>query len=383
MENWLSQRYRMDATQQGFDPEVVEHAVATAEIIRSINPNVPLLFSLKHLALRAGVPYEFLRAVVERQERHFYRTFRIRKRPLEGRIRFRLIAAPVPPLMSVQRWIATRILSEGHTHEASVAYARHSSPLKAASFHCNARWLIKIDVMNFFESITEVAAYRAFRRFGYQPLLSFEMGRLCTRVKSWRRREPPYWRSESWRWSKIDSYKFSTKGALPQGAPTSPMLANLTALELDDLVTQLANKHGLVYTRYADDLCFSTTGEFSRGQCSQLVREVYKALRRFGLSPQTMKTVVAPPGARKIVLGLIVDGEKPRLPREFKARLRQHLHFLTHPSVGPALHAAHRGFASIIGLRHHIAGLIEYAASVDPAYGALCRSQFTRVQWPF
>jgi hypothetical protein len=384
MEPWHPQRYRNVGLASEADPVVVDNAVATAEQIRAVNRHVPVLFSLKHLAARSGVPYGFLRAVVERQDLPFYRTFRIRKRPLKGKVRFRLIAAPSPPLLRVQRWIAKEVLANGHPHNASVAYAPKSSPLKAAALHCNARWLVKVDVMNFFESITEVSAYKSFRRLGYQPLLSFEMARLSTRLRSPTRALPsPYWHTEAHRWSSIEAYQVWTKGALPQGAPTSPMLANLASVELDEVLTAVAEEQGLVYTRYADDLCFSTSGEFSRKQCVELVSRVYARLRRFGLSPQRLKTTIASPGARKIVLGLLVDGPAPRLTREFKARMRQHLHFLQRSDVGPARHAARRGFASVIGLRHHVEGLVEYASSVDAAYGGQCRQALSQVTWPF
>jgi RNA-directed DNA polymerase len=383
MEYWLPQRYRNAGIEAGEDLDAIENAILTANQIRAVNKDAPLLFSLNHLAVRCGVPYKFLRAVVERHEIQFYRTFRIRKRPLEGQVRYRLIAAPVPFLMRVQRWLAQEVLVNGHPHNASTAYARKSSPLKAAALHCKARWLIKVDVMNFFESVTEVSAYRVFRRLGYQPLLSFEMARLTTRVKSSLRRLPSeYWRTEAGRWSKIENYQFWRKGSLPQGAPTSPMLANLASVQLDELLTEVADRYGLVYSRYADDMCFSTAGEFSRRRCGELIKDVYSRLRRFGLAPQTMKTVVAPPGAKKVVLGLLVNGDKPCLTREFKARLRQHFHFLQREDIGPARHAARRGFSSVIGLRHHIEGLVEYAFSVDSVYGARCRRALSHVAWP-
>ena len=70
---------------------------------------------------------------------------------------------------------------------------------------------------------------------------------------------------------------------------------------------------------------------------------------RVGLSPNVTKTRVLPPGARKVVLGLLVDGQEPHLTREFRARLRQHIYYLLHPDIGPVRHAAKRGFISVRG----------------------------------
>jgi len=104
------------------------------------------------------------------------------------------------------------------------------------------------------------------------------------------------------------------------------MLANLTLNGFDAEVKAISNHYDVAYTRYADDLAFSTVRRtFGRRQVEALISEVYAAMRRVGLSPNTSKAHVSPPGARKIVLGLLVDGEVPRLPRDFKAKMRQHL----------------------------------------------------------
>jgi hypothetical protein len=81
------------------------------------------------------------------------------------------------------------------------------------------------------------------------------------------------------------------------------------------------------------------------------------------------------------VLGLLVDLDKPRLPRKFKASLRQHLYYIAHPDVGPAKHAARRGFVSVLGFRHHIEGLIAFARQIEPAFGAQCAQELVGV-WP-
>ena len=118
-------------------------------------------------------------------------------------------------------------------------------------------------------------------------------------------------------------------GYLPQGAPTSPMLSNLVMRELDGIIQRLADAAGLTYTRYSDDLTFSTRSkEFSRFKARGFISEVGKALTVFGFQPQHRKTKVVPPGSRKLVLGLQVEGDVSRLTREFKDKLRQHLYYL-------------------------------------------------------
>jgi hypothetical protein len=101
--------------------------------------------------------------------------------------------------MSLQRWMNENILQHAALHEASVAFSNGDTIREAAAAHCECEWLIKVDIRNFFESITEAQVFRVFESIGYQPLIAFEMARLCTRVgdrKTRRfRHRPPYGRS--------------------------------------------------------------------------------------------------------------------------------------------------------------------------------------------
>ncbi len=161
------------------------------------------------------------------------------------------------------------------------------------------------------------------------------------------------------------------------------MLANMAMLAADAELSQWAKKYDLTYTRYADDMTFSTLdGRFDRARAAEVVRGVYRIIGRFGFSPNSAKTQVVPPRARKIVLGLLVDRDEPRLPRNFKAGLRMHMHYLKDPQVGPARHAAKRGFSAVAGLRNHLQGLVAYATQVEPIYGAQVRSELASIVWP-
>src|SRR5439155_9786882 len=133
----------------------------------------------------------------------------------------------------------------------------------------------------------------------------------------------------------------------------------------DEDANTIAQEAGLVYTRYADDLIFSTAADgFSRARAAALIELIYKRMLKTGLRPNTAKTIVAPPGARKIVLGLLVDRERPRLRRDFRDRLDQHIYCLL--KNGPAIHAERRHFRSIFSLQEHVKGLLNFATQVDP-----------------
>ena len=361
MTTWRPQSYQRRGKELGIDETLLARACAIGSAVIAVNPALPPVFTLRHLAYQVDADYGLLRAIISRSLQDPYEVFRIRKRPSSmGERRFRVICVPNPELMRVQRWIAQNILSYANPHSASAAYAKGSTIFAGAEPHCGCRWLIKLDVCNFFETINEISVYRVFRSFGYQALVAFELTRLCTRLgKRTPLRIGQRWRAHLGRRTVIGSYSVWRMGHLPQGAPTSPMLANLAVISFDGEVNEIANWHGLIYTRYADDIALSTAEkDFSRTAAGKVIGEVYAAMGRYGLSPNVTKTRASSPASRKVVLELLVDGPAPRLSREFKANLRRHLHYLRRPDVGPGNHAAARGFAAIAGLRHHVEGLV-------------------------
>lgn len=390
MSRWRPQLYKKQGKEASAPDAVIANAIAVAEVTLNANANVPPVFTLRHLAHLADVDYGFLRTVVSRTNRNPYRLFRIRKRPSEtGEERFRIIAVPDTSLLKTQRWITQEILSKAKPHSASVAFSKGDTLLAAAEPHCGSRWLIKLDVRNFFESIKEIAVYHVFLSLGYQPLVALELARLCTRLRTSGFPRSRGWWVRWWQWTKIQAYQVwqpdgaYRMGHLPQGAPTSPMLANLAMRGFDKLVSKVANDHGLIYTRYADDLTLSTKdANFSRDRCRAAIGEVYAAMGVFGLSPNATKTRIVTPGARKVVLGLLVDGQKPKLLRDFKSLMRQHLHYLQHPKIGPVLHAKNRGFTSVMGFKNHLFGLASFAAQIEPAYGDQYLSELKKLDWP-
>lgn len=242
-----------------------------------------------------------------------------------------------------------------------------------------------MDVRDFFESISEASIYLAIRSFGFESLISFEMARLCTRVVDKGTHEKALKKTKVKQPSPyvISQYAQAQQGHLPQGAPTSPMLANLVCRQLDERLSAIAEKFDVRYTRYADDMTFSSDdAKFGRDRAQKLIQTVYKLLAYQSLSPNTAKTTIIPPSARKIVLGLSVEEAEPRLTRQFKALLRQHIYYLSREDIGVIKHSATRGFTSVTGLRHHLEGLLAFAAQIEPEWAAIYRSRFQSIKWP-
>lgn len=340
--------------------DVVERALKQSKPPERLG--LPAILTLGHFAHLTGSTYRYLREITARQ-RDPYRTFFIRKSN-GGR---RLIAVPEPQLAAIQRWIVDNVLLALPHHAASYAYHRGASPLECAKRHLAARWLVKADIHDFFESISERRIYFVFRDCGYQPLVSLELARLCTRISTGESAKLAQWRPER-RSSGIPVYRRDVMGHLPQGAPTSPLLSNLASELLDKVLQRVAEKYDVTFTRYSDDLAFSTGALFTHSSAASLLIEIENVLGAFGHALHRKKTSISPPGARKVVLGLLVNDDRLRLTREYRSRIANHVRGVE--KFGLATHAAHRHFASLWGMVRHINGLLAYADAVDPDFAA-------------
>lgn len=248
---------RKVAQARDYRSDYTDRLLSVAKALQSAK--VPTVFTLMHLSKLCAVPWHFMRSVVQRKIDP-YHVFMISKKSGGGR----RICAPSPKLKRVQNWIHSTILcspgSLSRLHQASTAYAPKSSIRDNAGRHVGAEWMVKIDIMDFFESISERQVYRVFRDLNYPALLSFEFARVCTRIAPPRRDGTRRKRDQMWRWNNClpqvrKPYgMLRPVGHLPQGAPTSAMLANLVFSDLDVKVQRIADSHGATYSRYADDL---------------------------------------------------------------------------------------------------------------------------------
>ena len=334
---------------------------------------VPVIFSLMHLSVLSGVRWTRLRSIVKRKRLNQDYQVYPKQKSSGGQ---RWICVPAIELRVVQDWIATNILnSHGATtrlSEASQAYSKDCSILRNAGKHLGAPWMVKIDIHNFFESVSERQVYWVFRKLGYPALLSFGMARICTRVA------PPAvgrfrLRDVKWRWNDRNRgsrhavpYTASQSGHLPQGAPTSPMLSNLVALRLDAQVTAIASEFGGVYTRYADDLIVSFS-KASRATCQVVLQRVRRVLGDHGFVVNRKKTHILGPGARKTITGLVVNDTQPRLKRQTKNHIEVALHYIE--TKGLIEHSRFVRSKHPIAYLNHLSGLIQFARWIEPAFG--------------
>jgi retron-type reverse transcriptase len=160
---------------------------------------------------------------------------------------------------------------------------------------------------------------------------------------------------------------------LPQGAPTSPALANLAAFRLDRRLTGLANSAGLRYSRYADDLTFSGSMQLRRRRrhLESLVAEI---AHDEGFAINERKTALHSAGGRQAVCGIVVN-VRPNVLRSEYDQLKAILHNAA--AHGPA----GQNRAGIADLEAHLRGRISWVASLNPARGQKLRRRFAEINW--
>lgn len=321
---------------------------------------LPVIFSIAHLAKITNVDYWDLRLTAERKrEAANYKMFAVKKRS-GGR---RFIHSVSGSLFRVQQYINSEILQSVTPHPASFAFHSQGGIRNCAAQHCGAKWIFQYDLENFFYDVTEADVFSIFHDLGYRPLLSFEMARICTTTRlpshlSDLRVHSP---TGNEKYPYADRHRIL--GVLPQGAPTSPMLSNLAARQLDEKLSSFAEENGFVYTRYADDIAISTTHLTSSLSIAKVNRAVIGAVRTSGFKENKNKMRVAGPGSRKVVLGLLVDGDAPRISRQMYGRIDRHLH--ASRKYGIVETAKHEGFDSAFGFHNHLSGLISFVKDVD------------------
>lgn len=226
-----------------------------------------------------------------------YKIWRIRKKT--GR--WRELAEPEPRLKQIQNWILRRVLAGFAIHDAAHGCRPGRSTMTNAQVHAGAAAILKFDLRDFFPSIDIERVEWLFKCRGFHGLAR-TYSLLCTAV--------------------IDG--FGRRRSLPQGAPTSPAIANASAWNLDCSLSQMAARVGAKYTRYVDDLTFSF--DDARADFNEIIHDVgiYVKLNGFALAIE--KTALMLPHERQEITGLVVNGGRARPPRAWRRRLRAAIH---------------------------------------------------------
>lgn len=301
----------------------------------------PVLFDQAHLAWATGVPSSVI-AAMRRRPGSFYSEFRIPKRGGGSRV----ITAPSPALKQIQSWIHREIISQLEVHDACHGFVSGRSIVTNAEPHANEDIVLKLDLRDFFRTVDRSRVYRVFRRIGY----SRDVARMLTALTT-------------------------VGGALPQGAPTSPGLANVAAERLDHRLSRFCDRRQVVYTRYADDLTFS--GELVTASSTK--RTIERIIRDEGFIPHETKARYLGKHQRQSVTGIVVN-DHVNWPRDRRRWLRQEVYYLSRYGVDEHLR---RREVDERGYKEFVYGHVYALNMVRPAEAARYLKTLDGVDWPY
>jgi hypothetical protein len=283
----------------------------------------------------------------------------------------RLIESPKQNLKAIQRRILSGILNRVSPHAASHGFSLGRSIVSFASPHVGRQVVLRLDLENFFPTFPAARIQALFRTLGYPELVADLLGGLCSNIAPahvWAERPvsiaPREWQA---------AMMLYARPHLPQGAPTSPALANLTAYRLDCRLSGLAKSAGGVYTRYADDLAFSGDQDFRRGVARFSTQAAAIALEE-GFNVNHRKTRVLRRGGRQHLAGLLVNDKLSIRRTELES-----LEAILTNCVRQGPTAQNR--AGVTDFRAHLAGRVGFVEMVDPPKGARLRQIFEAIDF--
>lgn len=274
-----------------------------------------------------GVEVNRLEEILNNVSGH-YQEFWMRKR--SGG--YRMISAPDKDLQAIQSTIYSRILSSVTiVHPAAVGFRCGQSVVDNAAPHLGKRYVLKMDIHDFFGSIRSPRVRQTFKKIGYPENVSKVLGALCCLHRH-----------------------------LPQGAPTSPALSNIVGYEMDRKLAALAAEYGVTYTRYADDLTFS--GDVFPKE--QIIPQVKRIIRDEKFEPNHKKTHFMNQSSRKIITGVsVASGVKLTIPKSKKREIRKNVYFIL--TKGLAEHQRRIGSHDPAYLKRLI-GMLCYWRAIEP-----------------
>jgi hypothetical protein len=301
------------------------------------------------------------------------RNYRYRAVPRRGGLP-RVIEAPKARLKEIQRWVLHEILDHVPAHGAAHGFTPGRSAVTHARLHTRQDTVLRLDVKDFFTSIAAGRVHGIFRTLGYASPVAHALTGICTNTIPhvvWRdlpkTSDPRLVQPQFWLGRQLATPH------LPQGAPTSPALANLAAFRLDRRLAGLAAASGLTYSRYADDLTFSGPAGLRRRR-DQFEASAASIARDEGFALNVAKSALHSAGGRQSVCGIVVNVH-PNLMRAEYDRLKAILHNAVRD--GPA----GQNRSGVANFEAHLRGRISWVSSLNPQRGEKLRQQFAEVDW--
>lgn len=264
--------------------------VPNEEISRFSDLGLPPIPTTGALPLFLGISPKTIFSIRNSPSKH-YRSFPLKKKDGSKRD----INTPRTYLKVIQWWILDNILNHVQIADNVFGFVSGRSAIQNAKYHFGAKHILNVDIRHFFPSITIEQVHTIFRSLGYSEDVAEMLSELCC-----------------------------LENCVPQGAPTSPAIANLVLRELDDKLSALALQADHRYSRYADDLTFSSQSKIA----SDFLESVQKSVEDAGFKLKPEKTRFSGAEGRMEVTGIVIN-EKLQPTRVWRKRTRAKVHRLS------------------------------------------------------
>jgi len=286
---------------------------------------------------------------------HYY-TFEIPKKS-GGK---RKISAPKSRMKNLQTWVLENILSQVTLGDSAHGFVAGRSIVTNALPHTGQDIVVNVDLKDFFPTISFQRVKGLFRTFGYSEQMSVIFALICTQAET-----------EEVEMDGVTYYVQKGGRYLPQGSPASPAISNLIAYKLDKRAEGLCRKLGFTYTRYADDMSFSTTEENEKN-INKLLYFLRGIIRSEGFTIHPDKTHIMRKGGQQKVTGIVVN-EKPNVERTRLRRFRALLHNIDKNGWQS------QQWGQAHNLIHSVEGFIHFVHMVNPEKGIKFREQLNSI----
>jgi RNA-directed DNA polymerase len=292
---------------------------------------------LERIARETGVDEISIEAIINSADR-LYKTYNIRKRT--GGVR--QINHPTPTLKFLQRWVVRNFIAHLPIHPSVTSYRNGIGISRNAQMHVAQSYLMKMDFRDFFPSITRIDVQNLIVENVENPKLAGLDGK---------------------------DIEFITKivcrnDRLTIGAFSSPSISNAVLFRFDEFMSNESTKRNVLYSRYADDIFFSTNTPNILVDIRQIVTHALPAQTSPRLNINDEKTVFTSKKRRRLVTGLVLtSANKLSIGRDKKRELKTLCHQFRIGNLSPEKAS-------------YLKGYLSYVRSVEPAFIESLRRKF-------
>lgn len=291
--------------------------MAKTEILKLNMLGLPIIQSLDDFTVVIHISKYTIYQLSHNSDK-YYKTYELPKKS-GGK---RTICQPSKKLKGLQSWILVNILNKIQVSSSCKGFRKGSSTLDNALPHIGSNAILNLDLKDFFPTVSSKQVFNVFKTIGYNNLIATVFTNICT-----------------------------YDGRLPQGSPCSPMLANIVAWTLDLRIQGYVGKRGISYTRYADDLTFSS---LNPSKIIKIIPVIKTIIEDENFIVNHKKTRIASSARAKVITGLIVNEDNVGIGKQKYKELRAKIHHLTLPKE-----------QTNEKLLNHVNGWLSYLNSVD------------------